>query len=119
MADAISRLPTAKQDLSENRIESHGLATEAVECLLLENEVGFPLLLSNVRNRQQTELNENNSKLKQLVNKENSGYQISTIEGIKILTYEDKIYIPTNLREDTITWYHHFLCHPGADRLHR
>jgi len=48
VADAISRLPTAKQDPSENHTESHGLATEAAECLPLENEVGFPLLLSNV-----------------------------------------------------------------------
>ena len=118
VADAISRLPTASQDPSENRTESHDLS-EAAECLPLENEEGFPLLLSNVRKRQQIELNKNNSKLKQLVNTQKSGYQISTIEGIEIVTYEDKIYVPPSLRNSTINWYHHFLCHPGADRLYK
>ena len=89
VADAISRFPTASQDPSKNRTESHDLS-EAAECLPLENEEGFPLLLSNVRNRQQLELNKHNSNLKQLVNKQQSGYQISTIEGIKIVTCRTK-----------------------------
>jgi len=99
VADAISRLPTASQDLNENRTESHDLS-EAAECLPLENEEGLPLLLSNIQKRQQLELNKNYSKLKQLVNKQQSGYQISTIEGIEIVTYEENIYVPPSLRKN-------------------
>ena len=40
-----------------------------------------------------------------------------TLEGVDIVTYEGKIYVPKSLRKRTIEWYHHFLNHPGGDRL--
>ena len=116
VADAMSRMPTTNQDPSEHRTEAPDL--HEAEYLPLEIEERFPLQLSLVRKRQQNELNKRNSKLKQLVNEQESRYKVSTIDGIEIVTYEDKIYVPTKLRNRTIEWYHHFLCHPGADRLH-
>ena len=35
-----------------------------------------------------------------------------------MVTYEDKIYVPQSLRRRTLEWYHHFLNHPGGDRLY-
>ena len=32
--------------------------------------------------------------------------------------FKDKIYIPTKLRDDTLNWYHHNMCHPGGTILH-
>ena len=40
------------------------------------------------------------------------------IDDHKLITYNNKIYIPpSSLRIRIISWYHHFLCHPGGDRL--
>jgi len=30
---------------------------------------------------------------------------------------EGKIYVPTRLRKQILTWYHEFLVHPGQKRL--
>ena len=31
--------------------------------------------------------------------------------------HKKRIYVPKSLRHEVLTWYHHFLCHPGATRL--
>jgi hypothetical protein len=35
-----------------------------------------------------------------------------------LVTYEDKIYVPKSLHCRTLEWYHHYLNHPGGDRLY-
>ena len=108
VADAISRLP-----MSEHKeIEDEFFANEDDE------EAEFPLDLHLVRDRTQKELNAVGSKLKKLVNDKKSGYNINTIDNVELVTYEDKIYVPQSLRRRTLEWYHHFLNHPGGDRLY-
>lgn len=39
------------------------------------------------------------------------------VEKRKLLHLHDRIFVPPNLRSRVITWYHHYLIHPGGDRL--
>jgi len=106
VADAMNRLTTANQDPSKQSTETQDLNEE--EAFPLKDKETFQLQLPLIRMRQQTELNQIN-KLKQLklLNKQESGYNISTIEEIEIVTYKDKICIRRSLRQQTINWCHH------------
>ena len=35
------------------------------------------------------------------------------VEGVQLISYNERIVVPTSLRDRIITWYHHCLCHPG------
>ena len=123
VADAISRLPTANKDPSEQSTEVRGLRNEVFlseyESLVLdESNEGFPLDLSSVQKIQNKELNKRNSKLKDLLNNKESGFKFKTLDNVKLVMFEDRIYVPQKLRQRTINWYHHYLCHPGEDRLY-
>ena len=40
------------------------------------------------------------------------------VDDIEILMYQQsRIVIPTSYQRDIVTWYHHYLQHPGTDRL--
>lgn len=122
VSDAISRLPTTNKDQKEQCTKAYDLLSETLketEQIIFEEEESFPLNLSLVRWTQQQELNASNSKLKQTVNEKSAGYKITTLDNIEIVTYEDKIYVPQKLRKKTMEWYHHFLNHPGSDRLYK
>ena len=122
VADAISRLPTAEQGQTEDCIDNQDLLSETLteeELLILEDDEPFPLTPFLVQREQQIELNKRNSKLKLALNKTNTSYSLSDVEGVQIVTHEDKIYVPQSLRKATMNWYHHFLNHPGSDRLYK
>lgn len=110
MADAISKLPTANKDENEPRTEVQRLNemftnNEAYK-LLAENNESFPLHLLQVREAQQKELNTNNSKLKQVLTRtKNSRYVLNDLEGVELIFYENRIYVPKALRERTITLF--------------
>ena len=79
IADAISRLP-----MSELNMVMEHFAQEV-------EEAEFPLDLHLVRQRTNDELNEANSKLKKLINDKKSGYNISVLDDVEIVTFENKI----------------------------
>ena len=116
VADAISRLPTTITDQNEPSTEALDLSEK--ENFILEDEV-FPLELSLVQRTQNVELNKRKSKLKQLVNDTASKYHIMELDGHQLVGYEGKIYVPKTLRQHTMSWYHHFLNHPGGERLYK
>jgi hypothetical protein len=43
-------------------------------------------------------------------------YELTKIERTAVLTLSAKIFILTAIRIPVITWYHRYLCHPGATR---
>ena len=101
VADAISRLPTANEDQNEPSTEARGLKSEMLsemEVHVLEDDIVFPLDLSLVQRTQNIELNQRNSKLRQLIDDAKSGYGVSTLDGVEILVFNDKIYVPVALR---------------------
>ena len=91
VADAISRLPMTEI----KRLEDKFLAFE-------NEEPDFPLDLQLVRDRTQKELDEVNSKLKDLIKDKKSGYNISAVDEVELVTYEGKIYVPKSLRRRTL-----------------
>ena len=117
VADAISRLPTASRDQNETRNDTQGLFKE--ENLVLEDDDAFPLELSLVRKEQNKELKKRNSKLQLAIKNKNLNYNITTLDEVEIVTFEDKIYVPVSLRKRTMEWYHYFLNHPGGERLYK
>ena len=56
------------------------------------------------------EMNNNTSKY----DNRNSKYKQTIVNDVKVFAYEDRIYIPSKLREDVLNWYHHYLQHPGT-----
>ena len=116
VADAISRLPMANDDEpSTDKVQSH--MNELFNIGNRNNDNGFPLDLSDVQRIQNLELNIRNSKLKAFIEDSKSGYYYDFIEDMKLILYKGKIYVPESLRGRTLGWYHHYLNHPGGDRL--
>ena len=121
VVDAISRLPTTNQDQREPSTEAQDLPSKALdktEMFILDDE-RFPLDLSLVQRKQNKELNKRKSKLKQLVNDIASNYNIMELDGHQLVGYEGRLYVPVALRQHTIEWYHHYLNHPGGERLYK
>ena len=122
VADAISRLPTAtknQREPSTDALDSSGKTPAEEEVLVFDDDEAFPLNLSLVRRTQQKELNKRNNKLQKLIDDKKSGYIIITLEGVELVTFEGKIYVPISLRQRTMEWYHHYMNHPGGERLYK
>jgi len=119
VADALSRLPTTNTERDEPSTGTVPLRTNELFNLNrdIPNDNGFPLEHSTVQRMQQNELNVRNSKLKALMKDDLSGYSKQDLNGIELIMYKNKIYVPKDLRGRTINWYHHYLNHPGGDRL--
>ena len=41
---------------------------------------------------------------------------MTKLEGVEVITYQGKIYIPVQLQQHVVTWYHEYLAHPGESR---
>ena len=117
VADAISRLPMADHDQTGHCTDVQGRMNEMFNIREGHNNNGSPLMLSAVQRIQTIELNRTKSKLKKALQDKESPYNYQQIEGFEIVMYENQIYVPTRLRRRTLEWYHHYLEHPGGDRL--
>ena len=51
--------------------------------------------------------------------KSSSHFLNKIINDVEVVTYKNRIYIPSSLWEDAMNWYHHYLQHPGASRMER
>ena len=49
--------------------------------------------------------------------KNSNDYGTMTLEGVELITHEDKIVVPRALQGRIIAWYHEYLVHPGSTRL--
>ena len=110
VADALSRLDIAgnqtPNQLSDQPIDELFEATAA-------DETFFPLSTQLIADEQQKD--------KPLLNKvkNNTKYTTKKVEGYDVICESDKLYIPHSLRERTLNWYHHWLCHPGETRMEK
>ena len=125
VADAISRLPTTKIDQKTKSTEfedqeNRKFSPKSSEFLVLQNEDRFPLDVLLVQKEQQKELNKKNSKIKRLLEQKLSGYyKDNSLYDTELILHEKRIYVPISLRSKVIEWYHHYLNHPGAERLNK
>ena len=123
VADTLSRHPSANHD-DEDEFDSStpdGKESSRVKELFTttreNDEIAFPLTLSLVHDEQQHELRQPRSKLETYLSDNNSGYKTKMFNEFDIVFYDDRIYVPKSLRRRTLEWYHHYLNHPGGDRL--
>jgi hypothetical protein len=75
-----------------------------------EEEAIFPLTVNEIAESQQSD-----TALKKLAKQEKYTYEL--VENTKLLCKEGKMVIPKNLQHRAISWYHHYLQHPGSTRL--
>ena len=45
-------------------------------------------------------------------------YTKRAVNDNDVILENGKVFIPTPLRHRIMDWYHHWLCHPGANRMH-
>ena len=50
--------------------------------------------------------------------KDKQKYKTEVRQDVKLITYEGRVYIPPCLRDNVLNWYHHYLQHPGANRMY-
>jgi hypothetical protein len=109
VADALSRLPRSG--------ECESMCLEELLNLEGDETEGFPLEIQRLKSAQDAELSRNKKLQKEIIQKD-SKYGWDTYDNVRLLTYKEKLYVPPEkLRTATLNWYHHYLCHPGGDRL--
>ena len=105
VADALSRLPK-QGDIVDD--------VEAILPFASKDEGIFPIQLQLIQNSQ----GKDRSLRKRLKDNPNH-YKRQEIENVQVITYKDRIFVPKELRNQTLNWYHHYLCHPGRDRMYK
>ena len=70
-----------------------------------------------IRSEKVKELNKCCSKLKSLISNKDYGFNLETVDNVKLVMKDNKIYIPMTMRKSVLNWYHYMLNHPGGDRL--
>ena len=127
VADTLSRHPSANIEDDDINSEATNKPAEAekVKQLYVANnnsdnnndDVVFPLTLSVVHAELQLELQNADSKINTYLNDNSSGYKTKRFDDVELVFYDDRIYVPSSLRRRALEWYHHYLNHPGGDRL--
>ena len=51
-----------------------------------------------------------------LMSTTNQNFRAKTIEGVEVIKYQGNIYIPVQLQQHIVAWYHEYLAHPGKSR---
>ena len=46
----------------------------------------------------------------------NQNFSTKTIEGVEVITYQGKIYIPVQLQQRVVAWSREYLAHPGKSQ---
>jgi hypothetical protein len=80
-----------------------------------EDEI-YPLTIIEIAEAQQKD---RNLKIyyKRNAKSPEKGMSFQLIEDTKVLCKEDKLVIPASLQHRAVSWYHHYLQHPGHSRL--
>jgi RNase H-like domain found in reverse transcriptase/Reverse transcriptase (RNA-dependent DNA polymerase)/Integrase zinc binding domain len=112
VADALSRLEITHADADEVATDeekpqlTYMTAREAKS----ENFPMSPILILKEQNKdKELQQKKKDDKSKR--------YSVKKIEGVSLIHFEGKIFIPKPLRERIITWYHDYLVHPGKTRM--
>ena len=102
VADTLSRLKS--NNVEEDEIES----TDTKVKELFANrrvrsiQADFPLEKKLLREEQQKELKKRNSTLKKLLDENDSEYRLDKLDGVELVMYKSKVYVPETLRESTL-----------------
>jgi hypothetical protein len=72
-----------------------------------EDEI-YPLTVKEIADAQQAD---------RTLQKEKDKYKVNLIENTNVLCKDGKLVIPKSLQQRAVSWYHHYLQHPGNTRL--
>ena len=72
-----------------------------------EDEI-YPLTVKEIANAQAAD---------RTLQKEKDKYKLNLIENTNVLCKDGKLVIPKSLQQRAVSWYHHYLQHPGNTRL--
>jgi hypothetical protein len=50
------------------------------------------------------------------MSKTNDNFSTTKLEGVEVITYQGNIYIPVQLQQCVVAWYHECLAHPGESQ---
>ena len=113
VADVLSRYPTSNDPESEHPAPNSSEMSE----LFAANDLpatAFPLSFQILGTAQQQD-----PSTQTLVDKDVNKKHMSRRTfhgGEQLVCYDGKIYVPPPLRNNIVTWYHEYLCHPGETR---
>jgi hypothetical protein len=93
-------MPETKEDLVHNIVNVDEMESEE-----------FPMSPEIISSEQKKDTH-----LKEVMKKSDK-FSERTVERSTVITYENKIYIPTPLRKRIVWWYHTYLQHPGITRM--
>lgn len=111
VADTLSRLKSHTVEWDENESTANKVKELFANARVQGIPADFPLEKKLLRKKQKV-LNKNNSALNKHLDEEDSEYHMDKIDGVELVMYIDKIYIPETLRESALNWYHYYLNHP-------
>jgi hypothetical protein len=111
IADALSRLDTNFNEKLPTEPTNDSMAYIFMTKTGVK-ETDFPLSPLLIAKYQRLD-----NKLKRRSTKSKSqNFNTKTIEGVEVMTYQGKIYIPIQLQQCVVAWYHEYLAHPGKSR---
>ena len=124
VANTLSCVKSSNVEEDKNEPSEKQMLQELYVAIKIQSiQADFPLEKGLIHNEQQKELKNKNSLLKTLIDNKDSGYTINDIDnvslGLGLVLKDDNIYIyiPESMRETTLNWYHHYLNHPGGNKL--
>ena len=97
---------TAQSNSTKHHIESMNY----VFANRSDDEEIYPLTVKEIRAEQQKD-----KEIRSFKNDKN--YETLLIENTEVLCREGKLVIPKSLQHRVVSWYHHYLQHPGHSRL--
>jgi hypothetical protein len=112
VADALSRLEITHKDSDEEATEDEKPQLTYVSRKEVESE-SFPMNPSLISKEQKKD----KSLQQNYKNDKSKRYSLKKVEGVELIHFEGRIFIPKTLRERIIAWYHTYLVHPGKTRM--
>ena len=109
VADALSRMDA---DFEAN-MPSADCTTEMANAFSKEKDESFPMSPKLIEKCQK----EDKTLAKKIQSDSTTAFSIHAVEGVALINYKGKIYIPTVLQRRIVAWYHEYLAHPGQTRL--
>ena len=96
--------------------------TDAADTFAIDaEEISFSFAPQIMEEEQKLQLNSNNlqaTTIKTVSSKPDSQWVYKVVEGLCLTHHNDKIYVSKSPCSHVLqNWYHHYLCHPGGDKL--
>ena len=109
VADALSRMDAD----FEVQMPSASNTTEMAHAFSKEKDESFPMSPKLIEKYQKTD----KSLAKKIQSDSTTAYSVQTVEGVDLINYKGKIFVPMVLQKKIVAWYHEYLVHPGQTRL--